>query len=289
MPDVSTERKSASHSRKAWLMAAIAVSVVGGVSVAAFAGWWLIRVSGDCGVVRFYEQAFAVILVGAWLVGTATGVGLTVRGFIRKSRSLVPGVAIAVLVNVGLVLVCAKAVHDVREADFSLKSTERLMQFLREDNPDNRTLAAYELGERRAVVAVPTLCAILEDGGQDINLRLNAAGALGKIAAPPPPSEAVVDQAVASLVKALGDKERFVPQTAAEALGRIGDLRAVEPLAEMLCDGAKEYETRVAAAKALKDIGGEKASEALGRARTTCKDEELVKVISKLLDNMKMR
>ena len=287
MPDVSTERKPGSHSRKAWLLTAIIASVVGGVSVAIFAGWWLIRVSGDCGVVRFYEQAFAVILVGAWLGSTAIGMGLTVYGFVKKSRSIMPGTVIALLVNVGLVLVCAKVVHAVREDDFSLKSTEQLMQFLQGENLDNRKLAAYELGERRAAEAITTLCTILEDGEEDINLRLNAGGALGKICAPPPPSEVIVDQAVASLITVLQDKERFMPQTAAEAIGKIGDSRAVDPLAELLGDRTKDYDTRVWAAKALKDIGSEKALEALKRARTTCKDEELIKVIGDLLDNMR--
>ena len=168
MPDVSTERESGSHSRKAWLSTAIAASVVGGVSVATFAGWWLIRVSGNCGVVRFYEQASAVILVGAWLVGTAMGVGLTVHGFVKKSRRIVPGTVIAILVNLGLVLVCAKVVHTVREADFSLKSTKQIMQLLQGENIDNQKLAAYELGERRAPEAVPTLCTLLEDSGRTL-------------------------------------------------------------------------------------------------------------------------
>ena len=183
MPDVSTERESGSHSRKAWLSTAIAASVVGGVSVATFAGWWLIRVSGNCGVVRFYEQASAVILVGAWLVGTAMGVGLTVHGFVKKSRRIVPGTVIAILVNLGLVLVCAKVVHTVREADFSLKSTKQIMQLLQGENIDNQKLAAYKLGECRAAEAVPALCTLLENSEENIDLRLNASGALGKICA----------------------------------------------------------------------------------------------------------
>ena len=289
MPDVSTERESGRHSRKIWLLTAIVASIVGGVSVAAFAGWWLIRVSGDCGVVRFYEQAFAVILVGIWLAGTVVSLGLTVYGFAKKSRSIVLGTAIAILVNLGVVLVCGKVVHSVRMADFSLKSTETLMQFLQGENLDNQKVAAYELGERRAAEAVPILCPLLEDSERDVNLRLNACGALGKICAPPPPSKAAVDQALASLIKALRDKERFVPQTAAEALGKIGDARAVNPLTELLDDEKKDDYTRVSAVKALGNIGDEKAKEALKRARTTCKDKELVKVINDMLDSMNSR
>ena len=289
MPDVATERKSGNRLRKIWLSTAIGAAVVGGVLVVTFAGWWLICVSGNCGVVRFYEQAFAVILVGAWLVGTAVGMGLAIHGFVKKSQSIVPGTVIVILLNLGLVLVCAKVVYTVRKADFSLKSTETLMLFLQGKNKDNQKLAAYELGERRAAEAVSILCTLLDDNEEDIDLRLNACGALGKICTPPPPSKDIVDQAVASLIKALKDKENFMPQTAAEAIAKIGDTRAVGPLAELLGDGTKDHYTRVSAAKALGDIGNEKATEALQGARTTCQDEELIKVIGNLLDNMNTR
>lgn len=215
---------------KAWLTAVIIASLVGGVSVVTFAVWWFMHVSGDCGVVRFYEQAFAVILVGGWLVGTAAGVGLAVHGFVKRSRSIVPGTAIAILVNLGTLLVCAKVVRAVREADFSLKSTERLMRFLAGEEMDDRQHAAHELGERRAAEAVPALCGILDDTQEHINLRLNASTALGKICAPPPPPKATVGQAVTSLIKALKDKQEHIPGNAAEALGRIGGKEARDAL-----------------------------------------------------------
>lgn len=289
MPGMSIERESERRTRKIWLSTALGISVVGGVLVIAFAVWWLIRVSGDCGLVRFYEQAFAVILIGVWLAGTAIGMGLTAYGFVKKSRCIVPGTATTIFVNIGLLLVCGNVVHSVRKADFSLKSTETLMQFLQGENLDNQILAAYELGQRRVSVAIPMLCARLEDSERDINLRLNACKALGQICAPPPPSQTAVDQAVTSLIKTLRDKKRFMPQTAAEALANIGDTRAINPLNELLEDETKDHYTRVSAAKVIGDIGGEKALETLQQAHTTCKDEDLIKVIGDLLDNMNTR
>ncbi|MDY6862793.1 MAG: HEAT repeat domain-containing protein [Thermodesulfobacteriota bacterium] len=286
MPYAAMKGESGSHWQKVWLTTVIAFSVVGGISVVTFAVWWLIRVSGNCGVVRFYEQAFAVILVGSWLIGTSLGVGLTVHGFVKKSRSIVSGTVIAILANLGVLLVCARVMRDVREADFSLKSTELLLQFLQGEDMDNRKLAAFELGERRAAEAVPALCAILDDIGEDINLRLNSIEALGKICTPPSPSGANIAQAVASLIKALRDRERFVPKIAAEALGRIGDVHGICPLADLLDDETKDYYTRISAAKAVWNIGGSKASETLKKAHAACSDEELAKEIGALLDNM---
>jgi len=58
--------------RSAWFLMALIAALIGGIVTLSVAVWWLSRVSGHCGVVRFYEQAAAVILVGGWLAGTAS-------------------------------------------------------------------------------------------------------------------------------------------------------------------------------------------------------------------------
>jgi len=63
-------------------------------------------------------------------------------------------------------------------------------------------------------------------------------------------------------------KARF---TAAFALGKIGDERAVEPLIATLAD--KNYHVRIQALGALGEIGGERAIEGLA---TALEDEELI-------------
>ena len=67
--------------------------------------------------------------------------------------------------------------------------------------------------------------------------------------------------AVAPLLAALRDEDRFVRSSAAEALGEIGDVRAVEPLVAALKD--KESLVRASAAKALGEIGDVRAVEPL--------------------------
>jgi HEAT repeat protein len=64
------------------------------------------------------------------------------------------------------------------------------------------------------------------------------------------------------LIKALGDKDRG--HNAAEALGDIGDKRAVEPLIKALSDGGQEV--RESAARALGEIGDKRAVKPLIKA-----------------------
>ena len=66
---------------------------------------------------------------------------------------------------------------------------------------------------------------------------------------------------VKRLINDLKDEDRFVRRDAAEALGKIGDERAVEPLIRVLKD--EEWTVRWEAASALGKIGGVRAEEAL--------------------------
>ena len=169
-----------SRSGKTWLAGAVSAAVIGGTVAVAFAVWWFAAVGGHCGVVRFYEQAFGVIIAGGWLAGTAVGLLLAFIGRRRSVKAAVVGSIIAILVNIVTVAVCAKVVHGVREGDYTLKSTEHLVGLLAGKGLDARVLSANALGERRAVEALAPLCAILDDAGEDINLRHNAAIALGR-------------------------------------------------------------------------------------------------------------
>ena len=77
-----------------------------------------------------------------------------------------------------------------------------------------------------------------------------------------------------------------MPRLAAEALGRIGNNRAVAPLAVLLADRAKDRYTREEAAKSLGIIGGREARAALMQAREECEDEDLIHNIDGVLDRM---
>jgi len=70
-------------------------------------------------------------------------------------------------------------------------------------------------------------------------------------------------RAIEPLVSALQDKEGSVRQAAAGALGEIRDVQAVEPLSRVLNDTHTESTVRQAAAKALGVIGGAQAIDAL--------------------------
>ena len=95
---------------------------------------------------------------------------------------------------------------------------------------------------------VTPLVNMLGDSNIDKISRNFAAEALGKLG----------DQrAVDPLIKALQDSERWVHRSAAEALGKLGDTRAVEPLIEALRDSEKQVSQ--AAAKALGMLGDRRA------------------------------
>jgi HEAT repeat protein len=89
------------------------------------------------------------------------------------------------------------------------------------------------------------------DYGDDHNIRLAAASALGRIGD---------SRAVDPLIDALDDQQG-VNEVAALALGEIGDSRAVEPLINAL--GDENWEVRSSAAKALGKIGDDRAVEQL--------------------------
>jgi len=124
-----------------------------------------------------------------------------------------------------------------------------------------------------------TPSANLDNAGEDINLRLNAAMALGKICARPHPANVDIDSALASLTAALDERDKYLPSSAAEALGRIGDERAIGPLAALLNEKSRPTFVREDAARALGRIGGEEAVAALEKALRGAEDASLARAI----------
>jgi HEAT repeat protein len=70
---------------------------------------------------------------------------------------------------------------------------------------------------------------------------------------------------VPALIEALSDPDSHVRRVAAQALGKLGDERAVEPLAELVRDGTQPTHVRCAAVSALGRLNGPKATPVLVR------------------------
>ncbi|OHB49231.1 MAG: hypothetical protein A2099_03910 [Planctomycetes bacterium GWF2_39_10] len=90
----------------------------------------------------------------------------------------------------------------------------------------------------------------------DSNVRRNAANALGKIG---------TEKAVDPLIAVLKDKDtdRNVRQSVADALGKIGTEKAIDPLIAVLNDEDMDWEVRQSTASVLCKIGKEKAIDIL--------------------------
>lgn len=134
---------------------------------------------------------------------------------------------------------------------------EQLQQQLRSANAETRRQAAEQLGQVKDGRAVEALIAALTGGERDWSVLYAVAAALEDIADP---------WAVPALVEALWHhQDEFVRALAAGTLGKIGDTRAVEPLARALQEGGgvEGMMVRGAAAWALGEIGGAQAVEAL--------------------------
>jgi len=104
---------------------------------------------------------------------------------------------------------------------------------------------------------IDSLVRDLRGAGKDSSVRWSSAEALGRIGS---------EKAIEPLLKALGsDKEAGVRWRSAEALGSIGSEKAIEPLVEALGSDKDSY-VRWRSAEALGRIGSEKAVEALVKA-----------------------
>lgn len=132
------------------------------------------------------------------------------------------------------------------------RDVEFLLDALRD--PKYRFMAVKFLGELRATEAVQPLIRLLNAG--DSATKSSAARALADIGA---------TEALPQLVERATSDGELAPRTwALDALGALGDERAVEPLCELLSDA--NILIRHAAAKALGVLGHRKALEALQQA-----------------------
>jgi HEAT repeat protein len=128
------------------------------------------------------------------------------------------------------------------QEDLYLPDLEKWLRNGEEAVLRNAAMETYkELGERGMGPLVSFL------GDEDSDIRIFAANVLGDIKSP---------IALQALVKALQDPDDNVKIAVVEALGKIGDTRAVGPLTALLGDMPW---TALAAIEALGRIGGEKA------------------------------
>ncbi len=126
---------------------------------------------------------------------------------------------------------------------------KQLLADLRDFNKERRRKAVYKLGMMGGEEALRALMAAVEDANEDLIVRGRAAQMLGKMRDP---------RAVDSLINALDASGYQTPIHAAQALGRIGDKRAIAPL-QFVADEHNNDRTRKAAGDALVALGHDPA------------------------------
>lgn len=122
---------------------------------------------------------------------------------------------------------------------FGQQLVEPVIELLHDEDPDIRSSAIAVASAFEDVRVVPATIELLRD--PDWWLRISAADTLGKLKDP---------RAVEPLIAALGDAE--VKWAAIEALGRIGDVRALPALGKMLSDPGPDV--RIEVIQALKNF-----------------------------------
>ena len=256
-----------------WTVLTLAAACAGLAVAVGFAAWWFDMTSGSCGVVRFYEYLMAVVILGAWLLGTATGLVFLLVSR-RRARGLrVAGGLITLLCTLGLITVVGLLVYEQLDAEMVLTSDRTLLRDLEQGRMDERILSAHEAGQRRLAEAAPLLIQAVSDPGENINLRLNAAQSLGQIYADPRPQGLDPGPAVQALCGVVLGPERFLPEYAAKALFQIRDERGVEPMAAYVGDESRDIYSRKQVLVYLAEIGGDEALAAVEDLRSRCRGE----------------
>jgi HEAT repeat protein len=121
---------------------------------------------------------------------------------------------------------------------------KQLLADLRDVNKDTRRTAIMKLGVIGGERAVRALMSAVENDHEDLIVRGRAALMLGKLGDL---------RAVEPLIRALDAPGFQTPFYAAQALGELGDSRAIVPLTTMVADSKDK--TRDVAAQALKRLG----------------------------------
>ena len=133
------------------------------------------------------------------------------------------------------------------------EEAQKLIKRLSRGDADERSRAAWDLGQMKAVEAAPALTAALKDTVTPV--RINAAASLGDLAAHSKPPSPALKDAVPALRTVLTDRSPLVRLNAARALKLLGGASQAE-LASVIepCLGLAEAETRDYALELLQDL-----------------------------------
>jgi len=273
------------------IKAAIAAVIVGALAAVIFAVSWFSYIAGNCGVVRFYEQLYGLFVLAAWLAATALGVWVARIGQRSKPWASVFGIGLTVAACLGMVAVCVKTVSHIRYMDFPAKTTATLLEIANRPDAKARDSAILELGLRKVADSASMLCAIIEDERAAREDRSSAANALGRICEHPCPANVDITRILTVLIAALQNAEfdpyrDVVVYQAVWALGQIRDVRAVQPVQDLICSTRFPQYVWEAAIRALGTIGGAEARGALKLTRDNCKHEQTRAVIDDTLQKL---
>jgi len=132
--------------------------------------------------------------------------------------------------------------------------------------------------DKAGSVAVPAVVACLSNRQETKLMRANAAEALGRLRD---------TRAVEPLIAALEDRDRNVQTAAAISLGQIGDVQAVEPLSGALQHGSAGV--RLAAASSLAELGDDRALDPLTRCAADDPDQQVRRAAAEAAAKIKAR